>query len=104
MRGIVSVIAFALEKICREINLDEWTNWFLIVATYLDLMDFNKERKILTKYNDQFNVIIGWFIDFSSIIPGDVFIHLNQHKIQRFKTHLTLYLKNIGLVMKYQLV
>ena len=54
MRGIVSGIASAPEWICREINLEEGANWFLVVATCLDLMDSNKERKIITKYTDHF--------------------------------------------------
>ena len=54
-KGIVSGLASAPEWICREINLEEGSNWFLVIATCLDLMDSNRERKIITKYTDHFN-------------------------------------------------
>ena len=54
MRGIVTGLSRAPEWICREINLEEGANWFLVVATCLDLMASNKERKIITKYTDHF--------------------------------------------------
>tara|TARA_Y100001968_G_scaffold5599_1_gene4905 strand:+ start:300 stop:626 length:327 start_codon:yes stop_codon:yes gene_type:complete len=53
--GIVSGLASAPEWICREIDLDEKSNWFLVVATCLDLIDSNNEKKIITKYTDQFH-------------------------------------------------
>ena len=54
-KGIVSGLASAPEWICREINLEEGSNWFLVIATCLDLMESNKERKIVTKYTDNFH-------------------------------------------------
>ncbi len=54
-RGIVTGLASAPEWICREINLEEGANWFLVVATCLDLIDSNIERKIITKYTDHFH-------------------------------------------------
>ena len=53
-KGNVSCLGPAPEWICREINLEEGANWFLVVATCLDLMDSNKERKTITKYTDHF--------------------------------------------------
>ena len=54
-KGNVSGVASAPDWICREINLEEGSNWFLVVATCLDLMESNKERKIITKYVDHFH-------------------------------------------------
>ena len=54
MRGVVSGLASAPSWICREIDLKEGANWFLVVATCLDLIYSNKERKIITKYTDHF--------------------------------------------------
>tara|TARA_Y100001968_G_scaffold253616_1_gene239309 strand:- start:569 stop:883 length:315 start_codon:yes stop_codon:yes gene_type:complete len=53
-KGIISGLSFAPEWICREINLEEGSNWFLVIATCLDLIDSNKEREIVTKYTDHF--------------------------------------------------
>ena len=50
MRGVVSGIVSAPAGICREIDLAEGGNWFLVVATCLDLIHSNKEGKIITKY------------------------------------------------------
>ena len=54
MRGVVSVIVYAPAWICREIDLEEGANWFLVVATCLDLILSNKDGKIITKYTDHF--------------------------------------------------
>ena len=58
-KGIVTGLASAPEWICREINLEEGSNWFLVVATCLDLMESNEKRKIITKYTDHFHNNIG---------------------------------------------
>ena len=54
MRGVVSGIVSAPAWICREIDLEEGANWFLVVATCLDLIFSNKDGKIITKYTDHF--------------------------------------------------
>ena len=54
MRGVVSRIVPAPESICRENDLEEGANWFLVVATCLDLIFSNKDGKIITKYTDHF--------------------------------------------------
>ena len=54
MRGVVCGIVPAPAWICREIDLEEGANWFLVVATCLDLIHSNKDRKIITKYTDHF--------------------------------------------------
>ncbi len=54
-KGIVSCLAAVPEWICREINLEDGSNWFLVAATCLDLIYSNKERKIITKYTDHFH-------------------------------------------------
>ena len=59
MRGVVSGLVAAPEWICREIDLREGSNWFLVIATCLDLIDSNKERKIITKYTDHFHNNLG---------------------------------------------
>ena len=62
MRGVVSGIVSAPAWICREIDLEEGANWFLVVATCLDLIHSNKEGKIITKYTDHFHNNLGWSI------------------------------------------
>ena len=59
MRGVVSGIVTAPEWICRDIDLEEGANWFLVVATCLDLIYSKKERKIITKYTDHFHNNLG---------------------------------------------
>ena len=59
MRGGVSGIVSAPAGICREIDLEEGANWFLVVATCLDLIQSNKEGKIITKYTDHFHNNLG---------------------------------------------
>tara|TARA_B100000965_G_scaffold338890_1_gene306287 strand:- start:1956 stop:2270 length:315 start_codon:yes stop_codon:yes gene_type:complete len=59
MRGVVRGLVAAPEWICREIDLEEGTNWFLVVATCLDSIYSNKERKITTKYTDHFHNNLG---------------------------------------------
>ena len=59
MRGVVSGIALAPVWICREIDLEEGANWFLVVATCLDLIYSNKDGKIITKYTDHFHNNLG---------------------------------------------
>ena len=59
MRGVVSGIVSAPTWICREIDLEEGANWFLVVATCLDLIQSNKEGKIITKYTDHFHNNLG---------------------------------------------
>ena len=60
MRGVVSGIISAPAWICREIDLEEGANWFLVLATCLDLIHSNKNRKIITKYTDHFYNNLGW--------------------------------------------
>ena len=43
MRGVVSGIVSAPASICREIDFEEGANWFLVVATCLDLIHSNKD-------------------------------------------------------------
>ena len=59
MRGVVSGIVSAPAWICREIDLEEGANWFLVIATCLDLIRSNKEGKIITKYTDHFHNNLG---------------------------------------------
>ena len=59
MRGVVSGIVSAPSWICREIDLEEGANWFLVVATSLDLIYSNKDGKIITKYTDHFHNNLG---------------------------------------------
>ena len=59
MRGVVSGIVSAPSWICREIDLEEGANWFLVVATCLDLIHSNKDGKIITKYTDHFHNNLG---------------------------------------------
>ena len=59
MRGVVSGIVSAPTWICREIDLEEGANWFLVVATCLDLIHSNKGGKIITKYTDHFYNNLG---------------------------------------------
>jgi len=59
MRGVVSGIVSAPAWICREIDLEEGANWFLVIATCLDLIHSNKEGKIITKYTDHFHNNLG---------------------------------------------
>ena len=59
MKGVVSGIVSAPAWICREIDLEEGANWFLVVATCLDLIHSNKEGKIITKYTDHFHNNLG---------------------------------------------
>ena len=59
MRGVVSGIFSAPAWICREIDLEEGANWFLVVATCLDLIHSNKDGKIITKYTDHFHNNLG---------------------------------------------
>ena len=59
MRGVVSGIVTAPDWICREIDLQEGANWFLVVATCLDLIYSKKENKIITKYTDHFHNNLG---------------------------------------------
>ena len=59
MRGVVSGIALAPAWICREIDLEEGANWFLVLATCLDLIYSNKDGKIITKYTDHYHNNLG---------------------------------------------
>ena len=59
MRGVVSAVKMAPAWICREIDLEEGANWFLVLATCLDLIYSNKEKQILTKYTDHFHNNLG---------------------------------------------
>jgi len=59
MRGVVSGIVSAPSWICREIDLEEGANWFLVVATCLDLIYSNKDGKMITKYTDHFHNNLG---------------------------------------------
>ena len=59
MRGVVSGIVTAPEWICREIDLETGANWFLVLATCLDLIHSNNNRKIITKYTDHFHNNLG---------------------------------------------
>ena len=59
MRGVVSGIVSAPAWICREIDLEEGANWFLVVATCLDLIHSNKNGTIITKYTDHFHNNLG---------------------------------------------
>ena len=62
MRGVVSGIVSAPAWISREIDLEEGANWFLVVATCLDLIHSNKNGTIITKYTDHFHNNLGWSI------------------------------------------
>ena len=55
MRGMVSELVSAPAWICREIDLYEGANWFLVLATCLDLIHSNTHGKIVTKYTDHFH-------------------------------------------------
>ncbi len=59
MRGVVSGIVSAPAWICREIDLEKGANWFLVLATCLDLIHSNKYEKIITKYTDHFHNNLG---------------------------------------------
>ena len=59
MRGEVSGIVSAPAWVCREIDLEEGANWFLVVATCLDLIHINKDWKIITLYTDHFHKNLG---------------------------------------------
>ena len=59
MRGVVSGLVSAPAWICREIDLEEGSNWFLVLATCLDLIHSNKDGKIITKYTDHFHNNLG---------------------------------------------
>ena len=59
MRGVVSGLVSAPTWICREIDLEEGSNWFLALATCLDLIHSNKDGKIITKYTDHFHNNLG---------------------------------------------
>ena len=59
MRGSVSGLASVPAWICSEIDLEEGANWFLVVATCLDLIYSNKDGKIITKYTDHFHNNLG---------------------------------------------
>ena len=59
MRGDVSRIVSAPAWICREIDLEEGANWFLVVATCLDLIHYNKNGTIITIYTDHFHNNLG---------------------------------------------
>ena len=59
MRGVVSGLVPAPAWICREIDLEEGGNWFLVVATCLDLIHSKKDGKIITKYTDHFHNNLG---------------------------------------------
>ena len=59
MRGVVRGIVSAPEWICREIDLEEGANWFLVVATCLDLIHSNKDGKKIKKYTDHFHNNLG---------------------------------------------
>ncbi len=59
MRGVVSGLVSAPTWICREIDLEEGSNWFLVLATCLDLIHSNKDGKIITKYTDHFHNNLG---------------------------------------------
>ena len=59
MRGVVNGLFSAPSWICREIDIEEGANWFLVVATCLDLIHSNQEGKIITKYTDHFHNNLG---------------------------------------------
>ena len=59
MKGVVSGLVAAPTWICREIDLEEGANWFLVVASCLDLIHSNKEGTIVTKYTDHFHNNLG---------------------------------------------
>ena len=59
MRGVVSGIVSAPAWICREIDVEEGANWFLVIATCLDLIHSNNNGTIITKYTDHFNNNLG---------------------------------------------
>ena len=59
MRGVVSGIVLAPAWISREIDLEEGANWFLVVATCLDLIYSNKDGKIITKYTNHYHNNLG---------------------------------------------
>ena len=42
-----------------KVHRVEGANWFLVVATCLDLIHSNKEGKIITKYTDHFHNNLG---------------------------------------------
>ena len=50
LKGLVAAPAW----ICREINLDDGANWFLVIATCLDLIHSERARELITKYSDHF--------------------------------------------------
>ena len=59
MRGVVSGIVPVPAWICREIDLEEGANWFLVVAICLDLIHSNNNGTIITKYTDHFHNNLG---------------------------------------------
>tara|TARA_Y100001968_G_scaffold313481_1_gene337749 strand:- start:821 stop:1135 length:315 start_codon:yes stop_codon:yes gene_type:complete len=59
MRGVVSGLVSAPAWICREIDLKEGSNWFLVLATCLDLIHSSKDGKVTTKYTDHFHNNLG---------------------------------------------
>tara|TARA_B100000579_G_scaffold122794_1_gene98858 strand:+ start:638 stop:979 length:342 start_codon:yes stop_codon:yes gene_type:complete len=59
MQGVVSGIVSAPDWICREIDLEEGANWFLVLATCLDLIHSKNNGKIITKYTDHFHNNLG---------------------------------------------
>ena len=56
---VVSGIVSASTLIYREIDLEEGANWFLLLATCLDLIHSNKDGKLITKYTDHFHNNLG---------------------------------------------
>ena len=54
MRGAVNGLAPAPDWICREIDLEEGANWFLVVSTCLDLIHSNKNGRMISKYTNHF--------------------------------------------------
>ena len=54
INGDVSHIFTAPSWICREIDLEEGSNWFLVLASCLDLIYSQKEKKYIKRHTDQF--------------------------------------------------
>ena len=64
-RGNLSGLLPAPEWICREIELDEGTNWFWVLASCLNLIYSQKEGKSIKRYTEQFNKSSFSFLNIS---------------------------------------
>ena len=53
-KGIITGLVSAPSWICREIELQEGSNWFLVLAYCLDLIHSQKEGRLINRYTDQF--------------------------------------------------